>query len=245
MLGTQHSSRQPTLGTRWLQHSPASPPFLVPAPQTHISISVLFAFQITFEISKPEEWQIPIWIILGSTLGGLLLLALLVLVLWKVSSALRGEEGRRARGTRGSVPTAPTSHVAAEGKKNATSHQGCLYWASQQRLSPFFPPHPLCSRSRLQPPDDIPLKERRSPAASPSDAGVFLFSLIPTARLFSERQPPAGGGGAAAERSGAGVMLAGGWGASRCLLGAAPTAPLGAGRAGGASGRGCSPWGGL
>uniref|UniRef100_A0A803Y2V1 Integrin subunit alpha 11 n=1 Tax=Meleagris gallopavo TaxID=9103 RepID=A0A803Y2V1_MELGA len=42
--------------------------------------------QITFEISKPEEWQIPIWIILGSTLGGLLLLALLVLVLWKVSS---------------------------------------------------------------------------------------------------------------------------------------------------------------
>uniref|UniRef100_A0A8C0ENN0 Integrin subunit alpha 11 n=1 Tax=Bubo bubo TaxID=30461 RepID=A0A8C0ENN0_BUBBB len=42
--------------------------------------------QITFEISKPEESQIPIWIILGSTLGGLLLLALLVLVLWKVSS---------------------------------------------------------------------------------------------------------------------------------------------------------------
>ncbi|KGL98914.1 Integrin alpha-11, partial [Charadrius vociferus] len=40
--------------------------------------------QITFEISKPEESQIPIWIILGSTLGGLLLLALLVLALWKV-----------------------------------------------------------------------------------------------------------------------------------------------------------------
>uniref|UniRef100_A0A663DP25 Integrin subunit alpha 11 n=1 Tax=Aquila chrysaetos chrysaetos TaxID=223781 RepID=A0A663DP25_AQUCH len=39
--------------------------------------------QITFEISKPEESQIPIWIILGSTLGGLLLLALLVLALWK------------------------------------------------------------------------------------------------------------------------------------------------------------------
>ncbi|XP_009701727.1 PREDICTED: integrin alpha-11, partial [Cariama cristata] len=39
--------------------------------------------QITFEISKPEESQVPIWIILGSTLGGLLLLALLVLVLWK------------------------------------------------------------------------------------------------------------------------------------------------------------------
>lgn len=44
------------------------------------------SLQITFEISKPEESQIPIWIILGSTLGGLLLLALLVLALWKVSS---------------------------------------------------------------------------------------------------------------------------------------------------------------
>uniref|UniRef100_A0A8C5UAM6 Integrin subunit alpha 11 n=1 Tax=Malurus cyaneus samueli TaxID=2593467 RepID=A0A8C5UAM6_9PASS len=42
--------------------------------------------QITFEISKPEESHIPIWIILGSTFGGLLLLALLVLALWKVSS---------------------------------------------------------------------------------------------------------------------------------------------------------------
>ncbi|XP_074989355.1 integrin alpha-11 isoform X1 [Caretta caretta] len=40
--------------------------------------------QITFEISKQEESQIPIWIILGSTLGGLLLLALLVLALWKL-----------------------------------------------------------------------------------------------------------------------------------------------------------------
>ncbi|XP_053127613.1 integrin alpha-11 isoform X1 [Hemicordylus capensis] len=40
--------------------------------------------QITFEISKIEESQIPIWIIIGSTLGGLLLLALLVLALWKL-----------------------------------------------------------------------------------------------------------------------------------------------------------------
>ncbi|XP_012583973.1 PREDICTED: integrin alpha-11 [Condylura cristata] len=40
--------------------------------------------QITFEISKQEDWQIPIWIIVGSTLGGLLLLALLVLALWKL-----------------------------------------------------------------------------------------------------------------------------------------------------------------
>uniref|UniRef100_A0A8C5K7R3 Integrin alpha 11 n=1 Tax=Jaculus jaculus TaxID=51337 RepID=A0A8C5K7R3_JACJA len=40
--------------------------------------------QITFEISKQEDWQVPIWVIVGSTLGGLLLLALLVLALWKL-----------------------------------------------------------------------------------------------------------------------------------------------------------------
>ncbi|XP_030045667.1 integrin alpha-11 isoform X2 [Microcaecilia unicolor] len=40
--------------------------------------------QITLEISKQEAWEIPVWIIIGSTLGGLLLLALLVLALWKL-----------------------------------------------------------------------------------------------------------------------------------------------------------------
>lgn len=44
----------------------------------------LSPLQITFEISKEEESHVPLWIILGSTLGGLLLLALLVLALWKV-----------------------------------------------------------------------------------------------------------------------------------------------------------------
>eukprot|EP00076_Gallus_gallus_P046369 XP_413930.2 integrin alpha-11 isoform X1 [Gallus gallus] len=52
--------------------------------------------QITFEISKPEESQIPIWIILGSTLGGLLLLALLVLVLWKLGFFQSGSRRREA-----------------------------------------------------------------------------------------------------------------------------------------------------
>ncbi|NWH44619.1 ITA11 protein, partial [Fregata magnificens] len=50
--------------------------------------------QITFEISKPEESQIPIWIILGSTLGGLLLLALLVLALWKLGFFKSGSRRR-------------------------------------------------------------------------------------------------------------------------------------------------------
>ncbi|XP_038623174.1 integrin alpha-11 [Tachyglossus aculeatus] len=40
--------------------------------------------QITFDISKHEASQVPIWIIIGSSLGGLLLLALLVLALWKL-----------------------------------------------------------------------------------------------------------------------------------------------------------------
>ncbi|XP_014808197.1 PREDICTED: integrin alpha-11 [Calidris pugnax] len=60
--------------------------------------------QITFEISKPEESQIPIWIILGSTLGGLLLLALLVLALWKLGffkSGSRRREAERERSTQG------------------------------------------------------------------------------------------------------------------------------------------------
>ncbi|XP_049634566.1 integrin alpha-11 [Suncus etruscus] len=50
--------------------------------------------QITFVISKQEDWQIPIWIIVGSTLGGLLLLALLVLALWKLGFF---ESARRRR----------------------------------------------------------------------------------------------------------------------------------------------------
>ncbi|XP_023789397.1 integrin alpha-11 [Cyanistes caeruleus] len=58
--------------------------------------------QITFEISKPEEWQIPIWIILGSTLGGLLLLALLVLALWKLGFFKSGSRRRAAERERNS-----------------------------------------------------------------------------------------------------------------------------------------------
>ncbi|XP_062439959.1 integrin alpha-11 isoform X1 [Rhea pennata] len=50
--------------------------------------------QVTFEISKPEESRIPIWIVLGSTLGGLLLLALLVLALWKLGFFKSGSRKR-------------------------------------------------------------------------------------------------------------------------------------------------------
>lgn len=48
--------------------------------------------QVTFEISKQEDSQVPIWIIVGSTLGGLLLLALLVLALWKVRPCRAGTQ---------------------------------------------------------------------------------------------------------------------------------------------------------
>ncbi|XP_023262068.1 integrin alpha-11-like, partial [Seriola lalandi dorsalis] len=39
--------------------------------------------QIILELRKDEDYIVPVWIILGSSLGGLLLLALLVLALWK------------------------------------------------------------------------------------------------------------------------------------------------------------------
>lgn len=41
-------------------------------------------WQIILEIRKEAAHISPVWIILGSSLGGLLLLALLVLALWKV-----------------------------------------------------------------------------------------------------------------------------------------------------------------
>ncbi|XP_075063666.1 integrin alpha-11 [Mixophyes fleayi] len=50
--------------------------------------------QITFEITKQEEWEVPIWIIVSSTLGGLLLLALLVLALWKLGFFKRSQHDR-------------------------------------------------------------------------------------------------------------------------------------------------------
>ncbi|XP_074489486.1 integrin alpha-11 isoform X2 [Sebastes fasciatus] len=40
--------------------------------------------QIILELRKEEDYIVPVWIILGSSLGGLLLLALLVLALWKL-----------------------------------------------------------------------------------------------------------------------------------------------------------------
>lgn len=46
---------------------------------------VLSCSQIILEIRKEGDYRVPTWIIIGSTLGGLLLLALLSLALWKVS----------------------------------------------------------------------------------------------------------------------------------------------------------------
>ena len=41
-------------------------------------------FQIILDLRKPEDESVPVWIVLGSSLGGLLLLSFLVLALWKV-----------------------------------------------------------------------------------------------------------------------------------------------------------------
>ncbi|XP_072004828.1 integrin alpha-11 isoform X1 [Engystomops pustulosus] len=54
--------------------------------------------QIAFEISKQEEWEVPIWVIISSTIGGLLLLALLVLALWKLGFFKRSHHEREEEG---------------------------------------------------------------------------------------------------------------------------------------------------
>ncbi|XP_048112061.1 integrin alpha-11-like [Alosa alosa] len=66
--------------TASVELNPASPTFLHEARPTR---------HIILEIRKEEDYRIPIWIIIGSSLGGLLLLALLVLALWKVSRFIR------------------------------------------------------------------------------------------------------------------------------------------------------------
>ncbi|XP_054627498.1 integrin alpha-11a isoform X2 [Dunckerocampus dactyliophorus] len=48
---------------------------------------------IILEVRKEGDYRIPIWIILGSTLGGLLLLALLSLALWKLGFFQRQKRG--------------------------------------------------------------------------------------------------------------------------------------------------------
>ncbi|XP_066557311.1 integrin alpha-11 [Amia ocellicauda] len=52
--------------------------------------------QIILEIRKEEDYRIPIWIILGSTLGGVLLLALLILALWKLGFFQRQKRHKEA-----------------------------------------------------------------------------------------------------------------------------------------------------
>lgn len=51
--------------------------------------------QIILELRKDEDYSIPVWIILGSSLGGLLLLALLVLALWKVHTHIHTQTDGR------------------------------------------------------------------------------------------------------------------------------------------------------
>uniref|UniRef100_A0A8C1MS60 Integrin, alpha 11a n=1 Tax=Cyprinus carpio TaxID=7962 RepID=A0A8C1MS60_CYPCA len=61
--------------TASVELNPSSPMFLPEErPVRHIIL----------EIRKEEDYRVSIWIIIGSTLGGLLLLSLLILALWKV-----------------------------------------------------------------------------------------------------------------------------------------------------------------
>ncbi|XP_039504103.1 integrin alpha-11 [Pimephales promelas] len=70
--------------------SPSSPMFLhEERPMRHIIL----------EIRKEDEYRIPIWVIIGSTLGGLQLLALLVLALWKLGFFHRQRRKREEQAT--------------------------------------------------------------------------------------------------------------------------------------------------
>uniref|UniRef100_A0A8C2H780 Integrin, alpha 11a n=1 Tax=Cyprinus carpio TaxID=7962 RepID=A0A8C2H780_CYPCA len=61
--------------TASVELNPSSPMFLPEErPVRHIIL----------EIRKQEDYRVPIWIIIGSTIGGLVLLSLLILALWKV-----------------------------------------------------------------------------------------------------------------------------------------------------------------
>ncbi|XP_056596195.1 integrin alpha-11 [Triplophysa dalaica] len=57
------------------------------------------ARHIILEIRKEEESRIPIWVIVGSTLGGIQLLALLVLALWKLGFFNRQKKKKNEQST--------------------------------------------------------------------------------------------------------------------------------------------------
>ncbi|TRY55700.1 hypothetical protein DNTS_010275 [Danionella cerebrum] len=77
-MDTLHTLKFRTLElvtTASLELNPSSPMFLLEEkPLRHIIL----------EIRKEEDYRVPIWIIIGSTLGGLLLLSLVILALWKL-----------------------------------------------------------------------------------------------------------------------------------------------------------------
>ncbi|KAL2093430.1 hypothetical protein ACEWY4_010742 [Coilia grayii] len=78
-----HFRKLELLTSAYVELNPASHTFLQEARPTR---------HIILEIRKEVNYiyRIPIWIIIGSSLGGLLLLALLVLALWKVGCSLGG-----------------------------------------------------------------------------------------------------------------------------------------------------------
>lgn len=76
--------------TAVVELSPSSPMFLhEERPMRHIIL----------EIRKEEDYRFPIWVIVGSTLGGLQLLALLVLALWKLGFFSRQKREREEQAT--------------------------------------------------------------------------------------------------------------------------------------------------
>lgn len=63
--------------------------------------TTLLCIQSLLEVIQSRPLLISLWILIGSVLGGLLLLALLVFCLWKVSTALVASRGHGAHELRG------------------------------------------------------------------------------------------------------------------------------------------------
>ncbi|KAI2648648.1 Integrin alpha-11 [Labeo rohita] len=113
--------------TAVVELSPSSPMFLhEERPMRHIIL----------EIRKEEDYRIPIWVIVGSTLGGLQLLALLVLALWKLGFFHRQKRKREEQAT--NEKTAEDRHgcVSANQLPSSTATPSC---SPTQNQSAHFP----------------------------------------------------------------------------------------------------------
>uniref|UniRef100_A0A8B9PKI9 Integrin subunit alpha 10 n=1 Tax=Apteryx owenii TaxID=8824 RepID=A0A8B9PKI9_APTOW len=79
-----------------------------PPPPPRCSRPPLFFRQTVLEILQRKQVPISLWILVGSIVGGLLLLALIIFCLWKVRAGLGGAAGARRPSSPPSSPSRPS-----------------------------------------------------------------------------------------------------------------------------------------